>query len=327
MEQPEPYQINSWRAAEQNAVSWMRYWGFADARLTADGADGGIDVVAGDALAQVKFEAAQVGLPVLQQLLGAARRDVSKQLIFICGAGYSRPAISFANDVDIALFTYDLTGAMKAVNPSAHSVMLRPVELAKREQEERERLERERAVTEEVRTERRAAAEAKASAQGEAKAAAKARRKAEAEARDARKKEEAEAAISRGEMPDDGSKSAMVLIRVIAVIASAVWGWKAFHGQESVSVVWCVWFAVSAVLPGAWVKVWPMVWPAWLGYLTYYYWMAPWPNILRVPVTGVFAILTLLALVVWASLASDYLTVRKRVAEARVLITRQSDGA
>ena len=77
MAQQPPYQITSWQEAERNAARWMRHWGFGDARLTSSGADGGVDVRARAAVAQVKFEASQVGRPALQRLYGArgARHD------------------------------------------------------------------------------------------------------------------------------------------------------------------------------------------------------------------------------------------------------------
>lgn len=119
LNEPTETQINSWQKAETNAADWMRYWGFRDAVVTTGGADGGIDVRATDALAQVKFEAKQVGRPALQNLVGAQGRDTGKQLLFFTGAGYASPAIEYANNMGIALFEYTLTGRMRAINHEA----------------------------------------------------------------------------------------------------------------------------------------------------------------------------------------------------------------
>lgn len=116
---PEPRQIDSWRAAEENAAVWMRFWGYPDARVTQGGPDGGVDVMSSLALAQVKFEAVQTGTPALQRLVGARRNDHHKALFFFSGAGFSTPAIDYADHMDIALFKYDLVGRMTPSNSVA----------------------------------------------------------------------------------------------------------------------------------------------------------------------------------------------------------------
>jgi hypothetical protein len=120
---PLPRQIDSWRTAEENAADWMRFWGYTDARCTTAGPDGGVDIRSSRALAQVKMEAAQVGAPELQRLVGARGRDDHLRLLFFTGAGYSRKALEYANTMDIALFSYRLDGSVEAVNPAArHTV-------------------------------------------------------------------------------------------------------------------------------------------------------------------------------------------------------------
>lgn len=122
---PPPTQIDSWQKAEENAATWMRHWGFDDAVVTAAGPDGGIDVTSKDALAQVKFEAAQVGTPAVQRLVGARGRDQHKELLFFSGAGFSTPAIAYADDMDIALFFYDLVGRTTPMSRAAREVIFR----------------------------------------------------------------------------------------------------------------------------------------------------------------------------------------------------------
>lgn len=122
-ERPEPREINSWQAAEANCAAWMRHWKFPDARVTESGSDGGIDVRATGALAQVKREAKPVGRPAVQNLVGARGRDVSLHLFFFSLSGYSQTAFEYANQIGIALFQYDLLGAMTGVNARARSIV------------------------------------------------------------------------------------------------------------------------------------------------------------------------------------------------------------
>jgi hypothetical protein len=124
--EPTRRQISSWQEAELNARDWMLAWGYADAMVTAPGSDAGIDVTATGALAQVKFEAAQVGRPQLQRLVGARARN-DAQLFFFTGAGYSPQAIEYADHMHIALFRYSLDGRMTPMNPAAGYVTKRPV--------------------------------------------------------------------------------------------------------------------------------------------------------------------------------------------------------
>jgi hypothetical protein len=122
--EPARRQISTWQEAELNARDWMRFWGYTDAKVTVSGADAGIDVKATGALAQVKFEASQVGRPQLQKLVGArARTDA--QLFFFSGAGYSQQAIDYANHMHIALFHYSLDGRMSPLNSTAEHLTKR----------------------------------------------------------------------------------------------------------------------------------------------------------------------------------------------------------
>lgn len=120
---PPPTQIDSWQAAERNAAAWMRHWGYSDAQVTAGGADGGVDVRSARALAQVKFEAAQVGAPTVQRLVGARGLAHHQSLLFFSGAGYARPAVEYADMMGIALFQYRLDGSMVPVNGAASAVI------------------------------------------------------------------------------------------------------------------------------------------------------------------------------------------------------------
>ncbi|MFI8976885.1 restriction endonuclease [Nocardia asteroides] len=108
--------IGSPREAEENAAKVLRRMGFRDAATTPVGPDGGIDVVSSGALAQVKWQGARVGRPDVQRLYGARGRNHHKRLFFFAASGYTEAAIGYANEQDIALYTFDPTGAARLVN-------------------------------------------------------------------------------------------------------------------------------------------------------------------------------------------------------------------
>ncbi|MFC5265064.1 restriction endonuclease [Kribbella qitaiheensis] len=129
MTTPVARQIGTWRDAEENAAVWMKHWGYNDARITSGGADGGIDVESRSALAQVKFEANQVGRPALQRLVGARALDHRRQLLFFSGTGYSDKAVEYAETMAIALFIYSLDGKVRPFNRLAEAIVHRPSSL------------------------------------------------------------------------------------------------------------------------------------------------------------------------------------------------------
>src|SRR5687767_13674031 len=109
--------VFSWQMAEELAAAHMRSIGFPDARRTRDGADGGIDVTATSAVAQVKYQTAPVGGPAIQRLRGAAHRV--KHAIFYASNGYTAAALATANETDVALFTYTETNKVTPANDTA----------------------------------------------------------------------------------------------------------------------------------------------------------------------------------------------------------------
>ncbi len=111
--------IQTAQDAELNAAQRMRELGFADAQVTAGGADGGIDVHSSTALAQVKWRGGMAGRPELQALFGARGSDFSKQLLFFAASDYSQHAVEYAEHYRIALFVYDPTGTLAPKNRHA----------------------------------------------------------------------------------------------------------------------------------------------------------------------------------------------------------------
>lgn len=109
--------VSSWQQAEALAAWHMQKLGFDDAKMTPPGADGGLDVRATDAVAQVKHYATPVGAPVVQQLRGAAHGQGAA--LFYSRSGYTKAAVEYANDAAVALFTYNESGAVQPFNHAA----------------------------------------------------------------------------------------------------------------------------------------------------------------------------------------------------------------
>ncbi|WP_335986147.1 restriction endonuclease [Glycomyces sp. MUSA5-2] len=95
-----------WELAEEFALDHMRHLGFKDAKMNSGGADGGIDIESAAAAAQVKHLQSKVSRPDVQRFHGAA--PANKFRLFYSLAGYSREARLWADEHNIALFTFDL---------------------------------------------------------------------------------------------------------------------------------------------------------------------------------------------------------------------------
>lgn len=115
---PSPSLIRTYRDAEAAAASWMRWLGWGDASVTAPGRDGGIDVTATHAVAQVKAHVNPIGRPEVQQLFGIAS-SLGRTPVFFASAGYTPEARKWADEVSMPLFRFDLQGEPEPVNPAA----------------------------------------------------------------------------------------------------------------------------------------------------------------------------------------------------------------
>ncbi|GEM_PF-1308201 len=116
------------REAEEMAAHHMRALGHPDAHAgERRGADGGIDVTADAALAQVKFRGSRAGRPDLQRLYGARADRTGLELWFFTGAGYSDEAVEYADRHAMVLFTFDLAGTLTPANDAASEVLDRSV--------------------------------------------------------------------------------------------------------------------------------------------------------------------------------------------------------
>ena len=99
---------------EEVAAEWLRFWGYLDARKTESGPDGGADVVASEAVAQVKAWMTPVGSPEIQQLKGVAHDG--RMAMFFSLTDYTAAAQEFAQKAEIVLFRF--AGYDGSIEPS-----------------------------------------------------------------------------------------------------------------------------------------------------------------------------------------------------------------
>ncbi|MFJ8864871.1 restriction endonuclease [Streptomyces sp. NPDC102473] len=123
-----PTGIRTWQDAELAAADHMRSLGFTDARVTGAGADGGIDVVARDAVAQVKHYSQPIGVGPIRELRGVA--DSHHHLLFYASGGYTASARQFADERKVALFSILEIGHITPLNPAAVRLSARPASSA-----------------------------------------------------------------------------------------------------------------------------------------------------------------------------------------------------
>lgn len=112
---PKPRIFRSPREAESIACDWLRYIGYQDAELTRSGPDGGIDLESRQAIGQVKAEMKRCGRPVIQQTFGVGRALGKDPYVFAL-AGFTRPAIEWADENGVSLFEFNHAGEIEAVN-------------------------------------------------------------------------------------------------------------------------------------------------------------------------------------------------------------------
>lgn len=123
-----PRSIRTWQDAELAAVDHMHGLGFTDAQMTGAGADGGIDVIARDAIAQVKHYSQPVGVGPVRELRGVA--DSHHHLLFYASGGYTAKAHEFADKRGVALFSLLEFGHITPLNATAARLSARPASTA-----------------------------------------------------------------------------------------------------------------------------------------------------------------------------------------------------
>jgi hypothetical protein len=113
--------IENWEDAENFAVKYMRWLGFADARKTRAGSDEGKDVESSKAVAQVKDMGTGVSRPMLQQLFGVAAAE--KKIPVFFARSYAKTAKEWGQKHEMALFQFSIRGDVKAVSTKAEQIL------------------------------------------------------------------------------------------------------------------------------------------------------------------------------------------------------------
>jgi tetratricopeptide (TPR) repeat protein len=114
--------IKTPRDAELIAQEWMIYFGFSDSKVTRVGPDNGIDIISSKAIGQVKFKGVKTPREDIKMLHSDTITN-GRRGIFFSLSGYAKTAITFADQVDIALFEFDYQGVPQPVNQSARYLL------------------------------------------------------------------------------------------------------------------------------------------------------------------------------------------------------------
>jgi hypothetical protein len=115
--------LETWRVAEFRSAMFMRALGLRMVEVTPPRNDGGVDVTADGAVAQVKHQLDPVGRPAIQALHGAAISARARFALCLARSGYSAGAVAYADAAGIALFTYDADWTFTPVNPAATKLL------------------------------------------------------------------------------------------------------------------------------------------------------------------------------------------------------------
>lgn len=92
---------------EHFCSEWMVYLGFKEVRVSKASGDGGVDIFAKGAVAQVKFYNTPIGVSPVRELLGASL-DFGAKPFFFSSMSYTQAAIEFADRNGVALLVVDI---------------------------------------------------------------------------------------------------------------------------------------------------------------------------------------------------------------------------
>jgi hypothetical protein len=115
---PSSRPVRHWADAEEAAAAWMEWFGFGPAQVCGGPGDGGVDVRAPGAVAQVKDYGSPIAAGPVRELAGVASVD-GVQPLFFARSGYTKDAVEFGDRAGIALFQFDLQGSVTASNSVA----------------------------------------------------------------------------------------------------------------------------------------------------------------------------------------------------------------
>lgn len=108
---------------EHLCAEWMSFLGFTGVSVSKASGDGGVDVFANGAIAQVKFYNVPIGVAPIRELVGASL-DYHAKPVFFCSMAYTQAAIDFAERNSVALFTVDIFESTLRASSSEASNLL-----------------------------------------------------------------------------------------------------------------------------------------------------------------------------------------------------------
>lgn len=120
---PGPNPIKDWKHAENRAAVWLRRHIDPTAVTTGSGADGGVDIVGNNVVAQVKWWDKPVPAAEVQRTYGIAQAHGKDAFFFARGVrgrtrdAYSAEAIAFAGNGRVTLLGIDPGGNVWRVSP------------------------------------------------------------------------------------------------------------------------------------------------------------------------------------------------------------------
>lgn len=108
---------------EHYCSEWMVFLGFREVKVSKASGDGGVDVFARGAVAQVKFYNTPIGVGPIRELLGASL-DFASRPIFFSSMSYTQAALDFADRNGVSLFIVDIFESdLKAVSRDAKDLL------------------------------------------------------------------------------------------------------------------------------------------------------------------------------------------------------------
>ena len=124
-ETPQPHPLGvSPRGAEILCSQWMVYLGFQGVKVTEFSNDGGVDIEADTAVAQVKLYEGSVGVTEIRELVGVAHVD-GKTPIFFTSGSYTKEARGFADSAGVPIFRYSVEqGTLQPGNRAAEQIVI-----------------------------------------------------------------------------------------------------------------------------------------------------------------------------------------------------------
>lgn len=114
--------ISSEAEAVQAMTEATRRLGFEDAAILEDSQLTGLDIAGSGCVARIRFSG-QVNVSDIQRLVAVREIERGVQLLAFSASGFSAATVSFGQEHDVALLSYDPRGAITAHTDAAHALI------------------------------------------------------------------------------------------------------------------------------------------------------------------------------------------------------------